>query len=441
MNIGLIALSGVRVRTKELVELGVTLPGFVRRGKVIASLPSLGLLTVAALTPPEHVVTYLEVAELKASTVLPEFDLVGISSLSAQIDEAYAIAEAYRARGTKVVMGGLHVSSLPDEAIQHCDAVVIGGAEGVWPEVVRDVERGELRAKYFGATDGVFTPERYVRPRFELLAGRPYNRVTVQTSRGCPRACEFCAASLLITKRFNQKPVSLVLEEIRAARQWIDQPFFEFADDNTFLNKQWGKELLRALIPEEIRWFTETDASVADDAELCDLLAKSGCRQVLIGFESPQADDLTGLDPANWKRQRAPELRRVIDTLQSRGVSVNGCFILGLDSHTADIFPQVLELVKSSGLAEVQYTVLTPFPGAPLSTRLRREGRLLQSTYWDRCTLFDVNYQPAKMSVAELESGLRWLFQETYNEMATAQRKRSFVMQHRGEPKRMTAEK
>jgi radical SAM superfamily enzyme YgiQ (UPF0313 family) len=431
MNIGLIALSGVRVRTKELVELGVTLPGFVRRGQVIASLPSLGLLTVAALTPPGHEVTYLEVAELKASTVLPEFDLVGISSLSAQIDEAYAIAAAYRSRGTKVVMGGLHVSSLPEEALQHCDAVVIGGAEGVWPQVVRDAVEGKLRAKYLGATDDVFSPAKYVQPRFELLAGRPYNRVTVQTSRGCPRACEFCAASLMITKRFNQKPVALVMEEIRAARQWIDQPFFELADDNTFLNKQWGKEFLRELIPEEIRWFTETDASVADDIELCDLLAESGCRQVLIGFESPQGGDLVGLDPVDWKRQRAPELRRVIDTLQSRGVSVNGCFILGLDSHTPEIFPQVLEFVKSSGLAEVQFTVLTPFPGSPLSARLRREGRLLQEAYWDRCTLFDVNYRPAKMRVAELEAGMRWLFQETYNEAETARRKKGFVGQYR----------
>lgn len=431
MNIGLIALSGVRVRTKELVELGVTLPGFVRRGKVIASLPSLGLLTVAALTPPGHEVTYLEVAELKASTVLPEFDLVGISSLSAQIDEAYVMADAYRARGTKVVMGGLHVSSLPDEALLHCDAAVIGGAEGAWPQVVQDAVSGKLKAKYFGATDEVFSPAKYVQPRFEMLAGRPYNRVTVQTSRGCPRACEFCAASLLITKRFNQKPVSLVMQEIQAARQWIDQPFFEFADDNTFLNKQWGKELLRELIPEEIRWFTETDASVADDVELCDLLAESGCRQVLIGFESPVADDLNGLDPVNWKRQRAPELRRVIDTLQSRGVSVNGCFILGLDSHTPEIFPQVLDFVKTSGLAEVQYTVLTPFPGSPLTARLRREGRLLQESYWDRCTLFDVNYRPAKMSVAELEAGMRWLFRETYGEDETAKRKKGFVRQYR----------
>jgi radical SAM superfamily enzyme YgiQ (UPF0313 family) len=429
MRIGLIAFSGTRVRTTELAALGVTLPGFVRRGQVIASLPSLGLLTVAGLTPEKHSVTYLEIDEPKDTTVLPEFDLVGLSSLTAQIDEAYAVAKRYRARGTDVVMGGLHVSCMPQEALMHCDAVVLGGAEGVWSEVLADAERGELRQSYRGASDGVFEPGLYVVPRFELLEGRPYNRVTVQTSRGCPRACEFCGASLLITNRFNQKPVDAVLSEIRMARQHFREPFFEFADDNTFLNKRWGKELLRALVPQEIKWFAETDSSVADDLELCDLLAAAGCRQLLIGFESPRTDDLTGLDPANWKRKQAPRLRRVIDTLQTRGVSVNGCFILGLDTHTPEIFPLVLDFVRRSGLAEVQFTVLTPFPGTPLFERLRMEGRLLSEHFWDRCTLFDVNYRPAQMTVEELESGLRWLFKETYSCLETSRRLRGFVRQ------------
>ncbi|MBA4148359.1 MAG: B12-binding domain-containing radical SAM protein [Verrucomicrobia bacterium] len=432
MNIGLIAMSGVRVKSAELAALGVTLPGFVRRGKVIASLPSLGLLTVAGLTPPEHQVTYIEIDELRANTVLPEFDLVGISSMTAQIDEAYAVADAYRARGTTIVMGGLHVSRLPQEALEHADAVVTNGAEGAWPELLRDAERNQVREIYIGANDRVFEPENYVLPRFDLLSGRPYNRVTVQTSRGCPRACEFCAASLTITKRFNQKPVQRVIHEIREARKWFRAPFFEFADDNTFLNKAWSKDFLRALIPEEIRYFTETDTSVADDLELCDLLAASGCKQLLIGFESPRSDDLSGMDPVEWKRNQAPRFRRVIDTLQSRGVSVNGCFILGLDNHTPDVFPEVLEFVRNSGLAEVQFTVQTPFPETPLYHRLKSERRLLRERFWDRCTLFDVNYQPKKMTVEELEQGLQWLFKETYSREETSKRLRSFVRQRRG---------
>ena len=432
MRIGLIAMSGVRVKSPELAALGLTLPGFVRRGKVIASLPSLGLFTVAALTPPDHEVSYLEVADLRSAPDLPDFDLVAISSMTAQIHEGYAVADYYRDRCTLVVMGGLHVSQVPQEALAHADAVVRFGAEGVWPIVVADAEEDTLQSVYNGAMDRVFSPELYVMPRFDLLATREYNRVTVQTSRGCPRACEFCAASLRITSGFNQKPVELVIAEIRAAKRHVRRPYFEFADDNTFLNTRWSKELLRALRREEIQYFTETDASVADDPELRDLLAESGCRQVLIGFESPRADDLNGIDPISWKRRQAPRYRAVIDALQSRGVSVNGCFILGLDSHTPEIFTEVLDFVRSSGLAEVQYTVLTPFPGTPLYQRLRDEGRLLQQEFWDACTLFDVNFQPKQMTVKELEDGLRWLFRETYNRDETSRRVRSFLASRDG---------
>src|SRR5262249_10317654 len=203
------------------------------------------------------------------------------------------------------------------------------------------------------------------------------------------------------------------------------------ADDNTFLDRRWAEDFLRAVTPEGIRYFTETDVSVADDPGLCDRLAASGCRQLLIGFESPRADDLAGLDPADWKRRRGPRPRKGVDTLQSRGVSVNGCFILGLDAHPPDVFGDVLEFVRGSGLAEVQYTVLTPFPGTPLYARLRREGRLLTERFWDRCTLFDVNYVPKRMSVGELEAGLRWLFAETYTQRETEARLLSFVAQRR----------
>jgi len=356
---------------------------------------------------------------------------VGISSLSAQIDEAYAVADAYRQRGTKVVMGGLHVSGLPDEALEHADAVVIAGAEGIWPTVVKDAQAGCLKEKYFGATNRVFSPELYTMPKFELLSGRDYNRVTVQTSRGCPRSCEFCAASLRITDQFNQKPVDLVIEEIRHAKRFFPHPFFELADDNSFINRAWTREFLRKIRHEEIHWFTETDVSIAEDPELCDLLAESGCRQLLIGFESPNGADINGIDPVNWKAKQAPRYRKAIDTLQSRGVSVNGCFILGLDSHTTDVFPEALEFVRSSGLAEVQFTVLTPFPNTPMYQRFKREGRLLKDKFWDTCTLFDVNFMPAKMSVEELEKGLRWIFSETYGPKETRNRQRQFARQSR----------
>lgn len=427
MRIGLIAMSGVRVRTEELARLGVTLPQFVSRGQVIASLPSLGLLTVAALTPPDWEVAYREIAEVNAETALEPFDLVGISSFTAQIDEAYALADRYRAAGVPVVLGGLHVSLMPEEAAEHADSIVVSGAEGAWPQLVEDFRKGRMRARYDGLRAHVFDDPNYVVPRFDLIAGRQYNRMTVQTSRGCPLDCEFCAASIRITSSYQQKSVDKVVGEIRQALDVRRQPFFEFADDNTFVNKKWGKSLLRAIEPLGIRWFTETDISIADDEELLDMLAGSGCRQVLIGLESPDAAGLEGLDPHNWKQGRGGDYLRAIDRIQSRGITVNGCFILGLDTHTPEIFESVRNFVRESGLLEVQLTVQTPFPGTPLYRRLHREGRLLEERFWNRCTLFDVNFRPKHMPVEELESGLRWLFGEVYNEGEFLARKRRYM--------------
>lgn len=427
MKIGLIAMSGVRVRTKELAELGVTLPQFVNRGKVIASLPSLGLLTVAALTPPDVDVEYREIADLDLEAPLEEFDLVGISSFSAMIDDAYALADAYREKGIPVVLGGLHVTMMPDEAAQHADAIVVNGAEGAWPQLVEDFKRGRMKAYYEGLKADVFKKPNYVKPRFDLLKGRDYNRLTIQTSRGCPLRCEFCAASLRITSSFQQKPVDLVVAEIKAALKVTEHPFFELADDNTFINKKWGKEFLRAIIPLGITWFTETDISIAEDDELLDLLARSGCRQILVGLESTGGGDLDGIDPNNWKHKQSGRYLAAIEKIQNKGITVNGCFILGLDSQTTDSFEEVRDFVQKSGLLEVQITVQTPFPGTPLYTRLQSEGRLLQDRYWDRCTLFDVNFEPKQMSVEELESGVRWLFGEIYNEKEFVRRQRHYM--------------
>ena len=427
MNIGLIAMSGVRVKTEELAKLGVTLPGFVNRGNVIASLPSLGLLVVAALTPARHHVTYMEVADVRDLVELREFDLVGLSSFTAQIGEAYELADRYRARGTTVVIGGVHTTLCPDEALEHADAIVCGGAEEAWPTLLQDVEAGRLQRRYRGSNRGFYTRAEPVMPRFELLQGRPYNRLTVQTSRGCPLDCDFCAASKIFTPAFEQKPVTAVKRELERIVELFDRPFIEFADDNTFVSRAWSRAFLSMLEPFGLRWFTETDIRVADDPDLPKMLYDAGCHQVLIGLESPRAQSLDGLERHNWKAKRRGQYLEAIDRLQSAGVTVNGCFILGLDSDTPDIFTEVRDFVRESGLLEVQVTVLTPFPGTRLYDRLHAEGRLLQEQYWDRCTLFDVNFQPKHMTVDELEAGMRWLFSELYTEEVMRDRRRRYV--------------
>ncbi len=435
MKIALIAMSGVRVANPELQALGVTLPGFVERGAVIASMPSLALLTLAALTPARHHVSYLEAAELDALPDLADFDLIAVSTYTAQAPLACELADRCRAavergRRPRLVLGGLHatlcdrVAGEIDELARHFDAIVVGEAEETWPALIADLERGALQRVYRAPrlADLACSPL----PRYELLDTTRYNRITVQTQRGCPHDCEFCAASMRYGKGYRQKPVELVLRDVDRVRElWTESgpPFLELADDNTFVNPRWCTELLDGLRERDVRWFTETDVSLARRPELLARLHASGCRQVLIGFESASPAGLDGLDARGWKRAQFASYRESIRRIQESGVSVNGCFILGKDADGPEVFDEVAEFVESSGLSEVQVTVLTPFPGTPLYARLEREGRLLERRAWDRCTLFDVVFRPARMSVEQLESGFLGLLARLYSTEASARRK------------------
>lgn len=427
MKIAFIAMSGIRACDAELLHLGLTLPGFVERSKTIASLPSLGLLTLAGMTPPEHEVAYIEISDIREMATLPiGFDLVAISSFSAQINEAYELADRYREVGIRTVIGGLHVSMLPDEAAQHCDAVLIGEGEPAWLEVLEDAANGVLKRRY-GSLDSGFDLADAPMPAFQLLDISKYNRLTVQTSRGCPHRCEFCASSILLTRHYKQKPMEKVLAEIDCIQSLWKRPFIEFADDNSFVHHRYWKELLPNLLGRKLRWFAETDIGIADDEELLDLMRESGCAQVLIGLESPIDEGLHGLEMKNdWKLRKLPRYREAIHKIQSRGITVNGCFIIGLDGHTPQIFDDVFNFVQETELYEVQITLLTPFPGTPLYARLEHEDRLLEPGNWKKCTLFDLNYRPANMTVEELHSGFLDLVQRLYSDEFTAWRRSTF---------------
>lgn len=425
-KIGFIAMSGVRAHNEELTRLGLTLPGFVDRNKIIASLPSLGLLTLAGLTPDKFEIAYHEITDMKKLPETPaDFDLVAISTFTAQFYEACDVADFYRAKKIPVVMGGITVSSLREQAKEHCDSVVIGEGELLWPEVLADLERGHLKPFY--STKREFDLANAPMPRFDLLAPQKYNRLTVQTSRGCPHRCEFCASSILLTSRYKVKPAEKVVAEIREIKKIWPRPFIEFADDNSFVHREHYKKLLRKLAKENVRWFTETDVRAEEDDGLLGLMRDSGCQQVLIGFESPRRASLDGIElKNNWKLRQQEHYKAAIAKIQSYGITVNGCFILGLDGDTPGVFGDVLDFVRSSGLYEVQVTFQTAFPGTPLYARLKREGRVLRDNAWELCTLFDVNFQPKTMSVAELQSGFLKLVKQLYSADETDERRAKF---------------
>ena len=420
----LLSLCGVRIVDPQLRELGVTLPGFVERGETIAALPSLSLLVLAAHSPEHWHCSYQEIDvlddDLAATVAGQAFDLVAITALSARILEAYQLARELRRQGIFVVLGGLHVSALPDEARRFADVVVVGEGEGIWQTVLADFEAGQTRPIYrapphrFSADDPV--------PRYDLIDTTKYNRITLQTCRGCPLDCHFCAASRSIS-RFKSKPEALLRRELAQIVSHWPRPFIELADDNTFVHKTHGRCVVKLLTEHNLPWFTESDISLADDDALLELLAMSKCRQVLIGLESAIADSLSHVDRRQWKRKQFDSYRSKIEKIQATGVSVNGCFVLGFDHDTTEVFLRTKEFVEALELDEVQITLLTPFPGTALYADLAREHRLDPRPFWSQCTLFDLTFKPAAMSARELRCGFRWLMQQLYSPLAVERRR------------------
>ena len=425
----LIAMSGVRVRDPEMLALGLTLPGFVERSRVIASLPSLGLLTLAAHTPAEYEVTYLEWDEMPPDPVAwiqeRSFGLVAFSCLTARINECYRICDLLKDSGVITVLGGLHVSACPEEALLHADTVVQGEGEFVWPALLEDWRKGKLQSLYtsfVGGEPGTMEWRPSV-PRYDLLDVGRYNRITVQTTRGCPLDCVFCGASRTIS-RFRKKRVENLRMELKAITDIWKRPFIELADDNTFVDKRWSEHLCDVLEEFDLRWFTETDISIAEHPALLRRIARSGCRQLLIGLESADQLNLRNMDGMNRKHSWFHKAREAVRVIQDHGITVNACFILGLDGDGPDSFARTLDWIDSLESGEVQITLQTAFPGTALYRRLEAEGRLDPYPFWDRCTLFDLTHEPGGMSRETLASGFRELMGAVYSEERVALRRK-----------------
>ncbi|UCF09440.1 MAG: radical SAM protein, partial [Candidatus Bipolaricaulota bacterium] len=323
----------------------------------------------------------------------------------------------------------------PDEEKEHCTSVLVGEGEELWLELLADLKRGALQPFYRQSPLGGFDLAQAPMPRFELLEPDRYNRLTVQTARGCPHRCEFCASSRIISPSYKVKPVAKVLAELDAIQRIWARPFIEFADDNSFAKLAHARELVHGLLGQRIRWFAETDVSIGQDADLLGMMRDSGCKMVLIGLESPSAASLEGIElNANWKRRQLEGYAAAIERIQSYGIRVIGCFVLGLDGDTPDTFRTVFDFARELGLYDIQITFLTPFPGTPLYERLKDEGRILREDAWELCTLFDINHRPKGMTVEELQAGFLWLAEAIYSEEETQARQAKFKRSVRESP-------
>lgn len=418
-HVCLVSLSGFRIREPEMLSLGMSLPGLQSRAEAVGALPALGLLTLAALTPQPWSLSYHEApritSELITTILSHRPTLVAISALTASILEAYTLADTLRAEGIKVAIGGLHATALPHEAATHADAVVIGDGEPVWQSLLADAHANSMRPHY--RADAPFNLADAPLPRLDLLGARSRPRFTLQTSRGCPFACDFCGASRLLGS-FREKPVANINAELRAIKSLDRHPTIELADDNTFAGRRDASALLSTLASHDVRFFTEGDWRIGERPDVLSKLADAGCAQLLVGIES-LIHQHRGMGA---KQAPLSRVIHAVNTIQSAGVPVIGCFIVGSDGETHESIAALADFLVDAPFADIQLTLLTPFPGTQLHQRLAREGRLLPDRTWSSYTLFDATFRPDHLSTDELESSFRNLVRMTFSAGPTARR-------------------
>jgi radical SAM superfamily enzyme YgiQ (UPF0313 family) len=358
-------------------------------------IPQLGLYILKGLTPPEHEVRIIE-EEAADINLDEECDLVGISCMTANVPRGYALAEEFRKRGRTVVMGGVHPTILPDEALQHSDCVVIGEAEGVWKTLLEDFQNGRLQKKYHNPAPDL---ESYVPKDFHrMTTKRLFGVVPIMTSRGCPYSCDFCCVSDLFGKKIRHVPVENVVRDIRESKA----KNFIFLDDNIIANSRYSKELFRAIKPLKISWAGQSSISLlVNDDELLQLAVESGCKALFMGFESVVEAQLQTMHKAIGEIEH---LEAAVKKIKKMGILIHASMIFGFDTDTPDVFDDTVKFLKRNKVSTASLNVLTPYPGTRTYEGLKNEGRLLTTDwkYYDHCT---VVFKPKNMTPLELQLG------------------------------------
>ena len=374
----------------------------------------LGLAYVAALTPSHWSVQILD--ENFEPFTFRKTDLVGITAFTSNINRAYEIAKTYRDHGIKVIIGGIHASMMPDEALQHADCVVTGEAEGIWPQVIQDFEAGRLERIYHGPHIDMVRSS--VRPRRDLLH-QDYIWHSVQTSRGCPFNCNFCSVTRYLGKAYRKRDVNDVLDELSQ----IQGRYIAFVDDNLIghsqEDKNRAKNLFRGMISRGMnkRWWMQTSINAAEDDELIKLAATAGCMFVFIGFETMDTDTLKTMRKGVNIKLGVDNYRPAVRRFQRHGIAVLGAFILGNDFETPAYFRKFARFLFSSQIDIFQITLLTPLPGTDLMAQLARENRVLYQDFpldWDRYRFSYIVHQPKGATAQSIYDGNNHIKKKLY---------------------------
>ena len=372
----------------------------------------LSLTTLAALTPPEIEVAITD-ENVEPIDFNEDVDLVGLTAMTMHALRAYEIADRFRARGITVVMGGLHASSLPQEAKQHVDAVVIGEAEGVWEKLLGDFQNGQLKPFYKSKHFCSF--EAQPRPRLDLLKKRHYWTINcVQATRGCPFSCDFCSVAQFFGNTYRYRPVDEVIEEIKC----LPAGYFTFVDDNIMGNHRYAKELFQKLTPLKRKWTSQGSLTMAKDTHLLKMAVESGCYALFVGIESLSQDNLSSV---NKSINHVSQYEEAIKKIRDHGIMLVGSFIFGFDHDDEAVFERTVKFCEKNKIELPIFFILTPVPGTRLYQRMEKEGRILHKD-WSKYNGSNVVFKPKLLSEETLFNGYSWAFQETYSYQSIAKR-------------------
>lgn len=376
--------------------------------------PPLAMATLAGLTPARHTITFVDesIAPLDES-LTP--DLVVITAMTPLAPRGYEIAALFRARGIKVIMGGIHVSNMPEEAARHVDSVVIGEADEIWGAILEDVENNRLQAIYrqdeYTRMEVVPTADRTIYPKKKYFFEN-----MIQTTRGCPYKCEFCTVTAFFGGTYRPRPVSRVIDEVKSLSR---QPgYIFFVDDNLVASKPHTEALLAELKNFRLRWVCQAPITIAKDEALLRKMMEAGCHGIFIGFESLNSKNI---EVMGKKQNTVSFYEEAIQRIHNMGIGVYGSFVFGYDHDTPAVFDQYLEFANRTGIDGAFLPVLTPFPGTRIHKRLAEEGRIL-SQDWRLYDMATVVYQPKGMSVRELQEGF-WQVNKGFYSLSSSLRR------------------
>jgi radical SAM superfamily enzyme YgiQ (UPF0313 family) len=391
----------------------------------------LNLPYVAAVTPPDVEVKIVDEA-LEKIDFEEKADLVGLTAQTPAAPRAYQIADQFRKRGVSVVMGGVHASMLPDEALQHVDAVVVGEAEEIWPELIEDFRRGRLKRTY--QANGFINPSLLPLPKRELLHPKFYLPLKLlETTRGCPHRCDFCGVSKFFGFKYRNRPIAEIDKELATLFQKgpvmdpfpkkalsllnRDLPYFlkrrllYLIDSNIAGNKRFALDLVSLLKEYDLLWYGHAPISIAFDQKLLEGFSQSGCIAINIGFESFSLKNLKAMGKGF---NQPPHYAEAVKRIHDYGIGIMGTFIIGLDDDDQGVFQRIIDFSVESKLDWSLTFIMAPYPGTESYLRLEQEGRIFCRD-WEKYDSLNVVYQPLLMSVEDLEKGMRRIWKEVFS--------------------------